>query len=196
MFLRGKQFLLHKWHPPCYCCQKSDGKSWMRKGWDWLRKGEHMHGHLLHWYSVTFSELSHGCDRKTPAVSNAIIIITSAVRKMYWIQLYVVKFYKKLTKLFLFYNQQNWPPRYDQNVVEVSLRIHNPNLTLIFFIPVTVFCNGTIGLYNNKVFSMYFYTVRRICIVCLGGSRTVSYKGMFCYFHTHASVRLTKISNN
>jgi hypothetical protein len=30
----------------------------------------------------------------------------------------------------------------------------------------------------------------------LGGSRTVSYKGMFCHSHTHASVPLTKISNN
>ena len=32
---KGKQFLLHYWHLLCYCCQKSGGKTRMRKGLDY-----------------------------------------------------------------------------------------------------------------------------------------------------------------
>jgi hypothetical protein len=31
---KGKQFLLHMWHPLCYSCYKTSNKSWMRKGQD------------------------------------------------------------------------------------------------------------------------------------------------------------------
>ena len=29
---KGRQFLLHTWHPSCYSCYKPSDKSWMRKG--------------------------------------------------------------------------------------------------------------------------------------------------------------------
>ena len=29
---KGKQFLLHMWHPSCYSCYNPTGNSWMRKG--------------------------------------------------------------------------------------------------------------------------------------------------------------------
>jgi len=31
MFLKGKQFLFHLWHPWCYSCYKLVGRSWMRE---------------------------------------------------------------------------------------------------------------------------------------------------------------------
>jgi hypothetical protein len=31
VFLNGKIFMLHYWHPSCYFCCKPVGKSWMRK---------------------------------------------------------------------------------------------------------------------------------------------------------------------
>ena len=44
---KGKQFLLHKYHPLCYSFHKLTDKSWMIKG------TEHVRGHLWHRYAVT-----------------------------------------------------------------------------------------------------------------------------------------------
>jgi hypothetical protein len=52
VFMRGKQFLLHMWHPSCYSFHKFGDKSWMRNGQDYdSDKQEHIHGHVWHRYS-------------------------------------------------------------------------------------------------------------------------------------------------
>ena len=55
MLRKCRQFLLHIWHPSCYCFYKTGNKSWMRKGpdYDYLRQTEHIRGPLWHRYSVT-----------------------------------------------------------------------------------------------------------------------------------------------
>ena len=35
VLLKGEQFLLHCWHPPCYSCKISDDKSPNQKGKHW-----------------------------------------------------------------------------------------------------------------------------------------------------------------
>ena len=47
---KGKQFLLHMWHPSCQSCYKPGDKTWTRKGPDY-----NICGHLWYIYSVTVS---------------------------------------------------------------------------------------------------------------------------------------------
>ena len=49
---KGKQFLLHWWHPSCYCCYKSGDKSWTRKGPNYDYDNRRLCGHLWNRYSV------------------------------------------------------------------------------------------------------------------------------------------------
>jgi hypothetical protein len=52
---KGKQFLLHMWHPSYYYCYKPGDKSWMRKG---LGSGTHPWSFVTHILSNGQPQLS------------------------------------------------------------------------------------------------------------------------------------------